>query len=181
VGHPHTGLLPGTYHLLPAAFLGNIAASCPLLNSLPSVNPSLSVSLAPSSVPPLAPTNAHYIAASATRCSVLLACLPPAARSSTWRRSRLVPPTQHPASCHPPLTPPGPTSVPPLSPTNAHYSAASATRCSVLLGCLPPAARSSTWRRSRLVPPTHHSARCHPPLTPPSPSFGPASVAHYVR
>jgi hypothetical protein len=41
LGHPHTGLLPGTYNLLPAVLLGDIAASCPLLNSLPSVNPPL--------------------------------------------------------------------------------------------------------------------------------------------
>ena len=41
LGHPHTGLLPGTYNLLPAVLLGDIAASYPLLNSLPSVNPPL--------------------------------------------------------------------------------------------------------------------------------------------
>jgi hypothetical protein len=106
VGHPHT-YGPSARHLppaFPAAFLGNIAASFPLLNSLPSVNPSLSV-LCPFASPT---PGAHYrplIAASATRTSVLLACLPPTSRSTPWRHSRLVPPTQHPASCHPPLTP----------------------------------------------------------------------------
>jgi hypothetical protein len=116
----------------------------------------------------LCPTNGpSRVAASATRCSVLLACLPPASRSSTWRRSRHVPPTQHHASCHPPLAPLALRQSRHRRPqTLTPTIAASATRCSVLLACLPPAARSSTWRRSRHVPPTQHPASCHPPLTP---------------
>ena len=127
LGHPHTGLLPGTYDLLPAVFLGDIAAACPLLNSLPSVNPPLTpLALRLSHLCSVARYRALYIALRPPRApaSVLLAaCLPPAARNANWcrSRSRLVSPTHHSASCHPPLTP---SPVPPLSPTIAHYSAA---------------------------------------------------------
>ena len=141
----------------------------------------------PSLVPPLLCrplSRTTYSAASATRSSVLLARLPPAFRSTPWCCSCLVPPTHHSASCHPPLVPlalrQSHLCRPLLSPTIA-LRPPRAPASVLLAACLPPAARSAHWcrSRSRLVSPTHHSASCHPPLTPsPVPPLSP-TIAHY--